>query len=151
MQEFSIAFGRVSRAAFSANPELKTHITDLVNRAYYNIHNMALSNAEPQWASAVIAAALQLCMDARVQNLSTRELIHLFENVIRVSEEHLREARRHAAMASNVFYLKETALDAALNEHEDTAEIKHAATTVLGMHAGHSGRLQSHKTTSDVA
>ena len=141
MQEFSVAFGRVSRATFSANPELKTHITDLVGRAYFNLHNAALANADKIWASAIIATALQLCMDARVQQLAPRELIHLFENVIRVSEEHLREARRHAAMASNVFYLKETALDAALND--DTAGLHAAATTVVGLHTA--GRLRTLK------
>lgn len=139
MQEFSVAFGRVSRATFAANTELKSHVTDLVNRAYFNLHNMAFANADKQWASAVIASALQLCMDPRVQKLSTRELIHVFENVIRISEEHLREAKRHAAMASNVFYLKETALDSMLN---DTATaLQRATATVVDLHAA--GRLRN--------
>lgn len=130
MQEFSVAFGRVSRATFSANTELKSHVTDLVGRAYFNIHSAQLATAEKQWASAIIASALQLCMDQRVQKLSTRELIHLFENVIRVSEEHLREAKRHAAMACNVFYLKETALDAAVNT---PPAFNDATSTVVGL------------------
>lgn len=139
MQEFSVAFGRVSRATFAANTELKSHVTDLVNRAYFNLHNTSLAHADKQWGSAVLASALQLCMDPRVQKLSTRELITLFENVIRVSEEHLREAKRHAAMANNVFYLKETALDAVLN---DAANALHrAAATVVDLHAA--GRLRN--------
>lgn len=145
MQEFSIAFGRVSRATFSANPELKTHIGELVSRAYFNLHNMPLSAADSEWASAVTATALQLCMDTRVRELSTRELVHLFENVIRISEEHLREARRHAAMASNVFYLKETALDAALTEHEDLAAVQRAATTIISLHSPQTARLRNEK------
>ena len=111
MNDYSIAFGKVSRAGFSANPELKAYITDLVGRAYFGLHGVAIRAADEKWVSAIIAAATQLCMDERVQQLSTRELIHLFENVIRVSEEHLREAKRHASMAHNVFYLKETVLD----------------------------------------
>lgn len=141
MQEFSVAFGRVSRATFSANTELKTHITDLVTRAYFNLHNTTLASADKPWANAIVASALQLCMDARVQKLPPRELVHLFENVIRVSEEHLREAKRHAAMANNVFYLKETALDAATND--DTAGLHAAATTVVGLHAA--GRIRNTK------
>jgi len=140
MQEFSVAFGRVSRATISANPELKTHVTDLVNRAYYNLHGSAISSADSQWANTITAAALQLCMDARVQKLSSRQLLQLFENVIRVSEEHLREAKRHAAMASNVFYLKETALDAALNTR---APLNDAHSTVLSLRAAHTGRIAS--------
>ena len=150
MQEFSIAFGRVSRATFAANPELKTHITDLVNRAYFNLHNMPLGAADGQWASAITAAAMQLCLDSRVQELTTRELIHLFENVIRVSEEHLREAKRHAAMASNVFYLKETALDAVLTD-QAASDFNHATPTVVGMHGVHTGRVQASVSASDVA
>ena len=144
MQEFSVAFGRVSRATFAANTELKSHVTDLVNRAYFNLHNTALANAEKQWSSAILASAIQLCMDPRVQKMTTRELIHMFENVIRVSEEHLREARRHAAMASNVFYLKETALDSVLH---DEAGLHAAATTVVGLHKA--GRVAT-KTSADA-
>lgn len=132
MQEFSVAFGRVSRATFSANAELRSQITELVNRAYFNLHNTPISTADKAWAAAIAASAMQLCMDARVQQLSTRELIHLFENVIRISEEHLREARRHAAMASNVFYLKETALDAAIAE-QSAPDFNDAESTVVGL------------------
>lgn len=141
MQEFSVAFSRVSRATFSANPELKTQITDLVNRAYFNIHGVAISHADQQWSGAIVAACMQLCLDTRVTELNTRELMHLFENVIRISEEHLREARRHAAMAANVFYLKETALDATLIE---TAQMPdYAAPTVLSVKVAREGRLST--------
>ncbi len=111
MNDYSIAFGKVSRAGFSANPELKAFVVDLVNRAYFNLHGVSGTIADEKWMAAIAASAVQLCLDERVQQLSTRELIHLFENVIRVSEEHLREAKRHASMAHNVFYLKETVLD----------------------------------------
>lgn len=131
MHNFSVAFGRVTRATFSTNPELKAQIAELVARAYANLHGQPFQNADAQWANAVIAACLQLSLDARAKNLPARELIHVFENVIRVSEEHLREAKRHAAMASNVFYLKETALDASLFEQRHTPD--YAASTVMGL------------------
>ncbi len=138
MQEFSVAFGRVSRATFSANPELKTQVTDLVNRAYFNIHGVSIAQAEPTWVGAIVAASMQLCLDGRVRELNTRELLNLFEHVIRISEEHLREVRRHAAMAANVFYLKETALDAALMENSQAPD--YASATVLAV-AASLGRL----------
>jgi hypothetical protein len=141
MQEFSVAFGRGSRATFSANPELKTQITDLANRAYFNIHGVSLNNADAQWTGAIVAACMQLCLDTRVRELNTRELMHLFENVIRISEEHLREARRHAAMAANVFSLKETSLDAALVESAQVPD--YAESTVLSVKVAREGRLAS--------
>lgn len=140
MQEFSLAFGRVTRAAIAANPELKNHVNDLLGRAYFNIHGAQITNADPQWIASIHGAACQLCLDARVTALSVRELVHLFENVIRISEEHLREARRHAAMASNVFYLKETALDAVLIESSD-AGFNAASTRVVGVNMAHTGRI----------
>lgn len=139
MQEFSVAFGRVTRSAMAANPELKNHVNDLLARAYFNIHGTHMANADPQWASAIHGAALQLCLDARVSSLSVRELIHLFENVIRISEEHLREARRHTAMASNVFYLKETSLDAVLVESVNMGF--NTAGTRMVVNVAHSGRV----------
>lgn len=141
MNEHSIAFSRVSRAAIAANPELKSTVTELVTRSYYNLHGLPLTVADPQWVNAIIAAALQLALDERVQNMSGRELIRLFENVIRVSEEHLREAKRHTAMACNVFYLKETSLDAALLENS-MAEARGATTTIIGAALAHSGTLR---------
>lgn len=137
-QDFSVAFGRVSRATFSTNPELKNQVTDLVNRAYFNLHGVSIANADQTWVGAIVAASMQLCLDCRVRELNTRELLHLFEHVIRISEEHLREARRHAAMAANVFYLKETALDATLVE--STQAPSYASATVLAV-AASLGRL----------
>lgn len=131
MQDFTIAFGRVTRATFSANPEMKSHVTDLMGRAYFNLHSQPLISAEASWVAALIAAGMQLCLDERAKPLNPRELIQLFENVIRVSEEHFREAKRHAAMASNVFYLKETALDASLFEATNAPD--YAASTILGL------------------
>lgn len=133
MQDFSVAFGRVSRATFSANPELKSQVTDLVNRAYFNLHGVSITQADQKWVGAIVAASMQLCLDNRVRELNTRELLHLFEHVIRISEEHLREVRRHAAMAANVFYLKETALDAALMENARAPD--YASATVLAVKA----------------
>ncbi len=119
MTSFAFSSDRPLRVLLSVqNTEFKSHITELVGRAYYNIHNAELSTADSQWANAIVASALHICMDTRVQQKSTRELVHLFEDIIRVSEEHLREARRHASMATNAFYLRETVLDhvAASNE-----------------------------------
>lgn len=148
MQAFSIAFGRVSRATFSADPELRTQITDLVSRAYYNLHSSPITVAERNWANAIIAAALQLCMDSRIHNLTPRELVHVFENMIRISEEHLREAKRHASMASNVFYLKESALDAACSDH--TGDFTIANSTVMGRRTAYSGRIANDIANADA-
>jgi hypothetical protein len=149
MQEFSLAFSRVSRSAISANPEMKARVIELLSRAYHNIHGNSLVTADPSWVNSMTATSLQLCLDARVSNLSPRELVHLFENVIRISEEHLREARRHAAMASNVFYLKETAVDAIVTESNDA--VFHAAPTTVRGGASHSGRVEVPKPGEPIA
>lgn len=151
MQEFSLAFGRVSHSAMAANPELKSHVADLLARAYHNIHGQSLSHANPEWVASITAAGLQLSLDDRVRFLSPRETIQLFENVIRISEEHLREARRHASMASNVFYLKETALDAVAIASAE-ADYHSAVPMVFGgMYVAHSGRVEVPKMGEPIA
>ncbi len=116
MTSFAFSSDRPLRVLLSVqNAEFKSHVTELVSRAYFNIHGANISTADNQWANAIIATALHICMDARVQQRSTRELVHLFEDIIRVSEEHLRESRRHASMATNAFYLRETILDHTLS------------------------------------
>lgn len=122
MTAFAFSSDRPLRVLLSVqNAEFKSHIADLVGRAYFNLHNTPLSSADAGWANAVIASAVHICSDERVQQHSTRTLIHLFEDIIRVSEEHLREAKRHSAMACNAFYLRETVLDNMLNTSQSLA------------------------------
>ena len=151
MQEYSLAFGRVSRSAIAANPELKAHVADLLARAYHNIHGQSFANADPAWVASVTAAGMQLSLDDRVRGLSPRETIHLFENVIRISEEHLREAHRHAAKASNVFYLKETALDAVMVSSAEALYHTAAPMVLGGSHVAHSGRVEAPKIGEPIA
>lgn len=151
MQEFSLPSGKTTRAASSSNPEFRSHIADLVGRAYYNIHGVAIASADKNWANTMITACMQLCMEERTRELNSRELIHLFQNAIRISEEHLRESKRHAAMAMNVFYLKETALDSALYEQSIAASYQRATTTIVGMQLAHSGRVRLAPSEADDA
>lgn len=151
MQEFSLTFSRVTRSTLAMNPNVKARVDELIARAYYNIHGLNFAGAEPQWAASIAATALQLSLDPRVRHLSPREMVHLFEIIIRVSEEHARESRRHAAMANNVFYLKETALDAIATEGSE-ATFHAVATTILGgSNAAHSGRVEAPKPGEPVA
>lgn len=151
MQEFSLAFSRVSRATMAANPELRSHVSELLNRAYFNIHGQSLATSDANWVNSLNAACLQLCLDERIRGLSPRELVHLFENVIRISEEHLREARRHAAMAMNVFYLKETALDAVTVETREATYHAVATTIFSGNNLAHTGRVEVVKPGEPIA
>lgn len=121
------------------NQETQDYITGLMNRAHQNLHGKGLSTATAAWANTMIAAGLQLYKDARVHALSSREIVQLFENVIRISEEHQKTAKRHASMATNVFYLKETALDGAFTPAL-TSE-KPAFSTVQGTSSHHTGRI----------
>jgi hypothetical protein len=142
MQEFSVAFGKVSRATIAAHPELRAHVADLLSRAYFNLHGGSIQHADVNWVASMTAACWQLALDDRARTMSVRELVQLFENVLRISEEHAREARRHLAMASNVFYLKETALDA-VSIASSEATYHAVATTIFGgSNAAHSGRLE---------
>lgn len=140
MQEFSIAYGKSSRPSVTTNPELKSRMRDLVSRAYFNLYGKPLSCAEEAWVNSIVATGMQISVDERVAELSSREMVQLLENVIRISDEHLREAKRHIAMASNVFYLKETSLDTVC-ETEASITCQAVASTILSSGVAHSGRL----------
>ena len=151
MQDFSLAFSRVSHASMTTNPELKAHVADLLARAYYNLHGSPLHQADALWASTLSTTCLQLMLTAQVQALTTRAQIQLFEHVIRISEEHLKESRRHAAMAANVFYLKETAMDAISVESSEATYHAVATTIFGGLSAAHTGRVEVLKPGTPVA
>lgn len=141
MTSFAFSSDRPLRVLLSVqNAEFKSHITELVGRAYYNIHGSALFTADSQWANAIIASALHICMDARIQQKSTRDLVHLFEDIIRVSEEHLRESRRHASMATNAFYLRETVLDHTLASNDSVTSLQ---STIVRIEDANISRLRT--------
>jgi hypothetical protein len=144
MQHLVAALFGTSSDATTINPDTREYIANLMNRAHMNLHGISLNNAEHSWSNAMITAGIQLYKDARVYNLSSREIVQLFENVIRVSEEHLKISRRSASMAVNVFYLKETALDNAITDHHIAEQSQAAHPTVHRANVAHSGRI-SHK------
>jgi hypothetical protein len=143
MNSFAFSSDRPLRILLSAqNAEFKSHIHELVDRAYQNLHGASIAKADPVWVNAILAAAVQICADSRIQSYSTRALVQVFEDIIRVSEEHLREARRHAAMAANAFYLRETVLDNTLAASAECATVKPAQSTVMSIAVAELSRLR---------
>ena len=141
MQGYSSASDTFPRSFSVSSPEFRAYVTELVGRAYFNIHGLNIGHADGQWASLITAACMQLCLEERARDLPSRELVQLFQNVIRISGEHQREAKRHAAMAMNVFYLKETALDSSLYEQSFASHYRRATPTIVGLNVALSGRL----------
>jgi hypothetical protein len=141
MRDFSSGSDKFPRSFSSSSPEFRAYVTELVSRAYFNIHGLNLTHADAQWSSLIIAACMQLCLEDRARDLPARELVQLFQNVIRISGEHQREAKRHTAMAMNVFYLKETALDSSLYEQSFASHYRRATPTIVGLNVALSGRL----------
>lgn len=143
MNSFAFSSDRPLQVLISAhNPEFKSHVQELVSRAYFNLHNTAVSPSESAWLNAIIASAIHICADERVKHFSTRELVHLFEDIIRVSEEHLHESRRHASMATNTFYLRETVLDNIAAHHENAPLISSNQSSVVRLELAHVARLR---------
>lgn len=140
MQELIAAIFGSTADTSSATPDTREYIENLVTRAYYNLHGSALQQADAVWASAMLATCMQLYKDPRIANLSSRELLQCFENVMRVSDEHQKISKRHAAMAMNVFYLKETVLDA-LDNFGTGRPIQTASTTVISSETSYTGRV----------
>ena len=141
MQHLIAAIFGNSADVSAISADTRDYIADLMNRAYMNLHGNPITTAEVQWASAMIATGLQLYKDPRMASCGSRELVQLFENVIRVSEEHVKVSKRHASMALNVFYLKETALDTL--GQEDAHKAHHAAPTVIGTQTTYTGRIST--------
>lgn len=141
MQHLIAAIFGNSADVSAISPDTREYIVDLMNRAHMNLHGTSLTTADTTWASAMVATGLQLYKDPRMANFGSRELVQLFENAIRVSEEHVKVSKRHASMALNVFYLKETALDTLGQEEAHKAHS--AAPTVIGTQTTYTGRISN--------
>lgn len=141
MQHLIAAVFGNSADVSAISPDTRDYIADLMNRAYLNLTGSPLTAADTAWASAMVATGLQLYKDPRMANYESRELVQLFETVIRISDEHVKVSKRHASMALNVFYLKETALDTLGSE--STSNVQSAAPTVIGTQTTYTGRVSA--------
>ncbi|MBN67163.1 MAG: hypothetical protein CMM94_06330 [Rickettsiales bacterium] len=91
--------------------DLKEHVTHLVNRAFYNLHGVSFPTTDTQWYDTIMNAALDAAMDPKSRGLSDKQMLHLFQDIIAVSEEHHRRAQEHMSKATNGVYLRTMALE----------------------------------------
>lgn len=115
----------------------------LINRAYQNLYGLSMPG-DPPYQQAIFNAALQLMRDARSQTLDSKLLLQAFEDIIRISDEHYRQAQKHLSRASNSVYLRETALDNILEHQKYIAALEELMpeSTVRSWRMEHTGRVQ---------
>lgn len=89
----------------------------IINRAYQNIYGLGMP-ACADYQKTIFDAALALRRDARSQHFTDKAFIQICEDIIRISDEHARLARQHQSRASNPVYLRETALDNAIEKEK---------------------------------
>lgn len=138
------------RSAYAAPQDFsglreRTHY--LIHRAYQNIYGLTMP-ADENYQQTLFNAALQLIQDPRASNLSEKILLKAFEDIIRISDEHTREARKHLSRASNPVYLRETALDNALEQQNylQALDTLTPPSEVRALKTEHTGRLYRHGT-----
>ena len=106
-----------SEPSLSLSIPSQASIAYMLERAYQNIYGASMPT-DPHYSQDLTHAAEQLVMDHRAKSFTARELLSVMEDMIRVAEEHHKLARQHAAKASNAIYLRETALDKALEDRK---------------------------------
>lgn len=95
----------------------REHLWFIINRAYQNIYGLNLPNL-PAYQKTIFDAVSSLRKDARTHALSDKTFIQITEDIIRISDEHARLALQHQSRASNPVYLRETALDNAIEKEK---------------------------------
>ena len=115
----------------------------LLNRAYQNIYGMNMPS-EPQYQQTLFNAALHLMLDKRARGLSEKQLLTTFEDIIRISDEHHREATKHLSRAGNPVYLRETALDKAMEHQKYMQALEEItpASKIRSVRTEHTGRVE---------
>lgn len=124
---------------------LRERVWYLVSRAYQNLYGQSMP-ADEEYRHTLCHAALQLMQDERAIGMTDKALLQAFEDIIRISDEHTREARRHLSRASNPVYLREMALDKALEKKKYLAAIDELMpqNEVRTIRAEHTGTLYRH-------
>lgn len=113
----------------------------LINRAYQNIYGMAMP-ADPIYQQTIFNAAYPVMTDRRARTMNEKLLLRTFEDIIRISDEHHREAQKHLAKANNAVYLRETALDKAVEHQKYLQALEELMpTSQVSGHSQLSGRI----------
>ncbi len=117
----------------------------LLRRAFENIHGHSFRDGrdDSSWWDALMTAAINLSDDARLESYTERDLLKLFEDVIRISNEEYALAQQHMSRATSSLYLSEMARDNFLAKEKERAErhIDDAASTVTTLQVAHAGTV----------
>lgn len=114
----------------------------LINRAYQNIYGMNMP-AEWEYQHTIYSAAFQMYNDSRVRGMSEKQMLKAFEDVIRICDAHHREAQQHISRATNPVYLREMALDNAMEQQKYMTAVNELLpkSHVKSMRIEHTGRV----------
>ena len=121
-----------------------SRVEALLHRAYENLHGHRFSE-DQNWWDALLVAGSNIIQDARLEDLSERDFVKLFEDVISISKEEYLLAQKHIARATSSLYLGEMARDSFLEKQREASElhISDAANTVTTIQVDHAGTLLS--------
>lgn len=133
-------FRYLSEADFLA---LKERVQHLLNRAYFNLHGTKMPIIPEEWYENLFNAALEIAMDQSLHGQSDKQIMHLFEDVITISQELHARAQECLSKASNPVYLRTVVMDAHLRaqQAEQIAMPIRPAGKILSMEANHTGTL----------
>lgn len=109
-------FRYLSEADYSS---LKVHVEQLLNRAYLNLHGSKMPTTPTDWYDNIFAAALELAMDPSIRGHNDKQIMHLFEDIIAISQELHAQAQDALTKASNPVYLRMVALDSHLRARQE--------------------------------
>ena len=132
-------FRYLSEADFLA---LKERVQHLLNRAYFNLHGTKMPTTPADWHDNIFNAALELAMDPTLRGQSDKQVMHLFEDIITISQELHAKAQECMSKASNPIYLRAVVMDAHLRaqQAEKLAMPERPAGQIVGG-ADHTGTL----------
>lgn len=146
-------FASSPHTAYSSNNHdfdgKREHTWYLMNRAYQNLYGLSMPG-DPHYQQTIFNAALQLIRDHRCTSLSEKFLLQAIEDIIRISDEHHRQAQKHLSRASNPVYLRETALDNIMEHQKYITALEELMpeSTVRSWRMEHSGRVEYASPTS---
>lgn len=101
----------------SLEAQEREQIWFVINRAYQNIYGLNLPNI-PSYQKTIFDTVASLRKDPRAQSYNDKAFMQICEDIIRISDEHARLALKHQSRASNPVYLRETALDNAIEKEK---------------------------------
>ena len=130
---------------------LKERVSQLLNRAYCNLHGTRMPTEPADWHQTITNAAFEVATDPSLRGQTDKQVMHLFEDILTIHQELHARAQECLSKAANPIYLRTVVMDSHLRakQAEHMAMPIRPAGQIATGNIDHTGTLPANQNDAD--